>query len=145
MANGSFDSTFVIAVYGAVLSSTIFLFDLFKYITDRPKLEVKTTLSLFYENGAPKKEIKKICVEMINSGKRPITLLCCGFRIKTDSIMNTQQIVDLNLPKKLSEAEAYVSCTDFTEGDATKIIYAWAKDATGKEFKSVKWPLKDFA
>lgn len=38
MANGGFDSSFVIAVYGAILSSVVFLFDLFKYFNDKPKL-----------------------------------------------------------------------------------------------------------
>jgi hypothetical protein len=60
MANGGFDSTFVIAVYGAVLSSVVFLFDLFKYVIDRPKLVVKTSFSLFYENGDLKKRKRKV-------------------------------------------------------------------------------------
>lgn len=145
MDSGGHDSTFVIAVYGAVLSSVVFLFELLKYYDDKPKLVVKTSASLFYENGDLTKNKKKISIEMINPGKRHITILYCGFKIKSDSIINMQQVIDPNLPKQLSEGESYISYADFVVEDFTKIVYAWAKDATGKEFKSVKWPLDGFA
>ena len=138
------DSTLIIALYGAVLSTAVFVFDMFKYFRDKPRVVVKVKFSLSYENADLNKEKKKICIETINSGKRPLTIANCGFKLKTESIMNIQQVIDPNLPKQLSEGEAYSSYTDFVAGDAEKIIYAWVKDASGKEYKSRKWPLKGF-
>jgi len=144
MANGGIDSTLVIAIYGAVVATAVFVFDMFKYFNEKPNVAVKTTFSLFYESGDLKKEKKKIAIEIINSGRRPVTISYCGFKLKTDSIMNIQQVIDPNLPKQIAEGESYKSYADFAEGDSEKIIYAWVKDATGKEYRSKKWPLTGF-
>jgi hypothetical protein len=69
MANGGIDSTLVIAIYGAVVATAVFLFDMFKYFNEKPNVAVKTTFSLFYESGDLKKEKKKIAIGIINSVK----------------------------------------------------------------------------
>lgn len=136
--------TIIIAIYGAVLSTIVALFNIIKHFNDKPKIVVKTKPSFFYESSDPGKEIKKIGVEIINSGKRPITISYSGFKLGIKTNMNICQIIDPNLPKQIAEGESYTSYTDFIEGSHDKIIYAWVKDATGKEYKSNKWPLRGF-
>jgi hypothetical protein len=143
MANNGIDSTLVIAIYGAVVSTAVFVFDMFKYFNEKPNVIVKTNLSLFYEGGDLKKEKKKIAIEIINTGRRAVTIADCGFKLKTNSMMNIQQVIDPNLPRQLSGGDSYKSYTDLATADSDGIFYAWAKDATGREYRSKKWPIKD--
>ena len=131
------DSTLIIAIYGAVVSTLLLLFDVFKYFNDKPKITVKATPSLSFENSYEK---KKISIKIVNSGRRPATISYCGLQLKDAH----NQVIDTNLPKQLLPNESYISYSDFIESDADNIIYACVKDAMGREYRSKKWPLKGF-
>jgi hypothetical protein len=136
--------TLIIATYGAILATTVFLFDIIKYFKDKAKLFVKTAPFILIESNEPYKEKRKIRIDVINISKKPITVTASGFKLKTDSLKDTMQIIDIELPKKINEGESHTSYTDIDNLPLDKIFYAWVSDTTGKSYKSKKWPLRGF-
>jgi hypothetical protein len=129
--------TFYIAVYGAGLATLVFLWDIVKYNRDKTKLRVEANLHALV---GPKSEIK-IGIDMINDGRRPLTIVASGFKLDTDA-PNVATAYDINLPIELNEGQKHTSFVNPNSVDITKVRYAWARDATGREYHSKKRPLK---
>ncbi|MEK6408718.1 MAG: hypothetical protein AABN34_17485 [Acidobacteriota bacterium] len=130
--------TLYIAIYGAFLSTLVFLWDIIKHQKDKPNLRVETNQRVLIGQ----KSERKIGIDMINEGRRPITIVASGFKLDTKSDENTATVFDPNLPKEINEGQR---CTTFVNPetiDTDKILYAWARDATGKVYRSKKQPLK---
>src|SRR6185503_1631307 len=103
--------TFYIAVYGAVLSTAVFGWELFKYFSDKPKIKVETNFRILVgrSSGDP-----KIGVDIINSGKRPVTIVAAGFvldRPKNEPNMAT--ILEADLPRELFEGQRHSCFAEF--------------------------------
>lgn len=130
------------AVYGAILSTIIFLWDIFKYYRDKPKLRVQANHRLLI---AMHKSEPRIGIDMINVGKRPITIVASGFRLDTESHENMATVLDPQLPKELHEGQSHTTFVLPKEIDTSKVLCAWARDPTGREYRSKKRPfqLKD--
>lgn len=133
------NSTLYLAIYGAALATIVFGWDVVKYLKDRPTLQVKTNLRILL---GPLGSENKIGIDMINKGKRPITIVASGFMLDTDpSEPNMATIIDTSLPKEIFEGQSHTSFVDFDSVRLTKVLYAWARDATDKEYFSKKRPL----
>ena len=130
--------TIHLAVYGAILSTFVLLWDVIKYFKDKPSLRV--TANYHGLIGPLKKEVK-IGIEIVNAGRRPVTLVSTGFELDTDSDENIITVLDPNLPRELSEGQRYITYTNPKEFDSGKILFARARDATGRVYRSKKNPL----
>ena len=130
--------TLSLAIYGAFLSTLVFLWDIIKHHKDKPNLRVETNQRVLIGQ----KSERKIGIDVINEGRRPITIVASGFKLDTESDENIATFFDPNLPKEIYEGQC---CTTFVNPesiDTNKILYAWARDATGKVYRSKKHPFK---
>lgn len=131
--------TLYLAIYGAILSTLVFTWDIIKYYKDKPKLRVSANHRVLI--GAHNSE-RKIGIDMINEGKRPITIVASGFRLDTETDENVVTILDPQLPKELHEGQRHTTFVIPEELNASKILHAWARAATGREYSSKKHPLR---
>jgi hypothetical protein len=129
--------TFYVAAYGAVLATLVFLWDIVKYQRDKPRLRVEANRRVLV---GPKSELK-IGIDMINSGKRSVTIVASGFKLDTENQENIATVYDINLPTEIREGQRHTSFVNPDTVDTSKILYAWARDATGREYHSKKRPL----
>lgn len=130
--------TLYIAIYGAILSTLLFFWDIIKHYKDKPNLRVETNQRVLIGQ----KSERKIGIDMINEGRRPITIVASGFKIDTESDKNTATVFDQNLPKEINEGQRHTSFVNPETIDTDKVLYAWARDATEKVYRSKKYPLK---
>ena len=131
--------TFYVAIYGAILSTLVLLWDIIKYCKDKPNLRVQANHRIL---AGPRMSERKIGIDMINKGKRSITIVASGFKLDTESDKNMATLFDPNLPRQINEGQRRTTFANPDEIDLNKILYAWARDATGKEYRSKKHPLK---
>jgi hypothetical protein len=131
--------TFYVAVYGAILSTLVLVWDIIKYFKDKPNLRVQANHRVL---TGPLGSERKIGIDMINQGRRPITIVASGFKLDTDLEENMVTLFDPNLPRQINDGQHHTTFADPDRIDANKILYAWGRDATGKEYRSKKHPLK---
>lgn len=131
--------TLYLAIYGAILSTLVFSWDILKYYKDKPKLRVSANHRALI--GSYKSE-RKIGIDMINEGKRPITIVASGFKLDIEPDENVVTVLDSQLPKELHEGQRHTTFVIPEELNASKILYAWARSATGREYRSKKHPLR---
>lgn len=131
--------TLYIAIYGALLSTLVLLWDIIKYYGDKPSLRVQANHRVL---AGPRVSERKIGIDMINKGKRPITIVASGFKLDTESDKNMATLFDPNLPRQITEGQRHTTFANPDEIAPNKVLYAWARDATGKEYRSKKYPLK---
>jgi hypothetical protein len=131
--------TLYLAIYGVLLSTLVFLWDILKYYKDKPNLRVETNLRMLV---GPLASEMKIGIDMINEGKRPITIVASGFKLDTESQKNVATGYDINLPTEIDEGQRHTSFVNPDTVDTNNILYAWARDAAGREYQSKKRPLQ---
>lgn len=130
--------TTYIAIYGAVLSTLVFLWDVIKHLKDKPDLQVEAGYHALV--GQLPSELK-LGIRMINKGRRPITIVASGFKLDTKSNENMVTIHDPSLPKEITEGQNHITFANPDEIDSNKILFAWVRDATGRVYRSKKRPL----
>jgi len=135
----SSDLTSVLAIYGAALSTLAILLEITRYVKDRPKVVVEAD---HHELYTTQKGAHKLGIKMTNIGRRPVTVEACGFRIDTESEENSLSVLDRTLPNRLDEGESRTAYADPAEVQASRILFAWARDATGRVYKSKKRPFQ---
>ena len=128
-----------LAIWGAILSTLVLIWDVIKYYKDKPSLRVQANQRALV---GPLKSEHKIGIDMINEGKRPITVVASGFKLDTESDENTATVFDPGLPKQIDEGQRYTTFVNPETIDTSKILYAWARDATGQEHRSKRHPLR---
>jgi len=129
----------ILAIYGSILSTIVFLWDIIKYLHDKPCLKVEVGHHMLVGPGAKE---HKIGITMANIGKRAITVVASGFKFDPpliDGSMST--IYDPQLPKELNEGQGYTSYSNPTQIPQEQVVYGWVRDATGRIWLSKKWPL----
>ncbi|MCR4316637.1 MAG: hypothetical protein NUW37_09850 [Planctomycetes bacterium] len=133
------DWTFWIAIYGAVLATAVFAWDILKHFSDRPRLTVKANHRLIVVpgNGAT----SKIGIDVINKTRRPITVVAYGFRLDTQDDENTLSITEMSGRRPIEEGNSHSVFFNPIDLNGRKVLYAWARDATGEEHRSKKYPL----
>jgi len=131
--------TIYIAIYGALLSTLVFVWDIIKQIRDKPRLIVRCNHHMLVGPSGSK---PRIGVTMINEEKRPVTIVASGFKLKTKSDKNMLTIADQELPKEITEGQSYTTFANYDQIDSSKILYAWVRTATDKVYRSEKYPLR---
>jgi hypothetical protein len=135
----SSDVTSVLAIYGAVLSTLAILLDITRYVKDRPKVVVEADHHVLYTT---QKGVHKLGIKVTNKGTRPATVEACGFTIDSESEEKLLSVLDRTLPKRLDEGESHTAYADPAEVQASLILFAWVRDATGRVYKSKKRPFQ---
>lgn len=75
-----------VAWYGAILSTITLIVGLIQHFRDSAVIKVKASEGFIYPNPAPGFE-KVFNLEAVNTRRRPVTLVGCGFQMKTGSIL----------------------------------------------------------
>jgi hypothetical protein len=133
------DLTTFLACWGAVLSTIAIIWNFFEYRRNRPNLKVEANYSLIVNSGASQ---PTVTITMVNTGKEPLTVIATGFRLDTKSDENMATVVDPSLPTELTQGQRHTTFANYDEITAHKILYAWARDATGRKYRSRKRPLR---
>ncbi len=82
-------------------------------------------------------------IEMANVGKGTITVVASGFKYAPPlPDGNTATIFDPNLPKEIHEAQSHTSFAEPSEVPTDQVVYGWARDATGRTWRSKRRPLR---
>jgi len=107
MADVKDAATLYIAIYGSVLATIVFFWDLIKYKRDKPRLKVKVGHHIL---GNRLTSEHKLGIDMVNIGKRPITVVASGFKFSPplpDGSMMT--VLGPGLPKELREGQGHTT------------------------------------
>ncbi len=131
--------TTVLAVYGAVVSTVAIIMNVATYIKDRAHVVVEAEHHALMSSKAA---TLKLGIKVINKGRRPVTIECCGFKLDTRSGENLLSVLDPNLPKPLGEGESLTAYADPSEVQAKNVLLAWARDAGGRVYKSKSRPFR---
>jgi hypothetical protein len=128
-----------IAIYGAILSTIAILWNIKRDIQDRA--EIKVNAKLVKRWLGEDAYAQYVCVELSNSGKRPITVKEISYRV--DKQIRVANLRPSNgLPKELGEGQLYSVDIDEDIKNLNKIELVIAKDAREKQYRSRKYPLK---
>ena len=121
-----YDLTFWIAVWGAVLSTILLIFQAFQFSKDRPKLivEILPNTGLIEGRGGT-----TFYVKVTNRGRRPISIHEMGIN-KGDE---TKKAV-FNSDKVLKESKSISASVFVLQSNPAKnyILQGWAKDSNEK-------------
>jgi hypothetical protein len=132
--------TTILAVYGSVLATIVFLWEIYKYIRDKSRLKINVDHHILV--GVAKKE-HKLGVKLVNIGGQSIFVESAGFKLKPPlDNGNMATIFDPSLPKEIKAGQNHTSHANPDDIPSDRILYGWVRDATGKIWKSKKWPLK---
>lgn len=71
----------VVAIYGAVLASIVFAWQVFVWMRNRYRLRVMADIQLTWEVAHDAPTSPEIAFRIINVGSQPVTILRCGFEI----------------------------------------------------------------
>lgn len=129
-----------LAIYGSVLATIVFLWDVIKHIREKPRLRVKVNHRVLL--GSAKQE-HKLGIDIINIGQGIAHIVASGFELSPPLPNGSMATVfDPQLPKELPERQCHTSYAIPSEVPEERIIYGWARDATGRIWYSKKWPLR---
>jgi hypothetical protein len=113
---------------------------LIKRRIDNGTVQVKTNLGV--QLGFMASREPQLFITSIKKGSRPVTITASGFRLDIPNEPNIVTIIDRDLPRELSDGQSHTSYIDMAKVPFTKILYAWARDATGREYRSKRKPFK---
>lgn len=136
------DITTAMAIYATCLSTIIFLWDIVKYRKEKtPNIKVNASFCML---SGDQREF--ITIEVINTGELPILLQMTGFSLPKKEKQKVCVIGESHstpLPTELTPGiKANIFITPDKLRDLNKLQYAWAQDATGRIYRSRKWPLR---
>ncbi len=134
------DITTILAVYGAFLSTVVFLWEIARLFRERPNLKVQAHRG--FQASPIEGSFASVFITVVNTGKEPLTIVASGFRFNTKSDENTGTVADPDLPKELTQGQSHRTYVNPDELESRKVIYAWARDATGKVWRSRRYPLR---
>lgn len=135
-----------VAWYGAIVATLSAIIAILNYLRDRAIIKVKLSYALFGYQGILDDNVN-IVIEVINTGRREVTLAGAGFRLSNNNNIIIFDSKLVRFPYELKEGKSISIEADrdgiFLRADenGAKIMFAWVKDATGKIYKA-KFKLK---
>ena len=135
-------TTLMLAIYGAGLSTLVFIWNIIKDLSDKGKLKVNCYVGEKYSIDVGLDPKKYLIYQVTNEGKKPIVVTHIG-GTKKDKEFSEFVYGSAKLPKRLEPGEYIIedNITDLTvlkEG----LIAIWAKDSLGKTYKLDKKQFK---
>jgi hypothetical protein len=129
-------------VLTAIFAFSAFLWQLITYRRDTPHLTVEARWGRFrWTDDSPAIKVPVCEITVVSRGKDPPTLEACGLRFRNES-PGIFRMTDETLPRKLRRYQKYVTRIPVEKDEMTKVLYAWAKDSTGREWRSKKRPFR---
>lgn len=122
------NSTTLVAIYGAFLSTIAVGWNIYNNFQDKPKIKVSAKFGLMSDS-----EKTFLFIKAINLGRRPITLSSVGLRSGKEDLLNIKTI---SLPYELKENTSHLEWFDVNELKNRPFDFAWYRDETGKLYKS---------
>lgn len=133
--------TFLVAIWGAVLSTGLAVYKIF--FEDRRKVKVKLKPGIFcYREVVPSGMINTLIVSFFNKGKRPITITSYGIWLPDGYQITYGLIKNVNLPGTYSDGqgENFVGDKNWIESSireqgstGTIKIRGYVQDISGKK------------
>ena len=132
--------TTILAIYGSVLATIVFVWDIIKVAREKPRLKIEVAHHIL---AGPQETKHRIGIKMANVGRGTITVEASGFSLSPPSPKgNTATLYDLELPVELHDGQSHISYAKPDQIPRDRIVYGWVRDATGRTWKSKKWPLR---
>jgi hypothetical protein len=134
--------TVLIAIYAAIVSTIALAWEIRNTIKRRPNLKV-------YPEWLGKPELigagsqKAVYVNLVNTGKEPLTVVAigCQFNTSADDIYTA---TDDDLPLELTQGQIHKSYLGLFGSELSELTYIWARDASGKTYRSKTYPVPAF-
>ena len=132
--------TTALAFYGALLSSILFGWNLYRDLTNKGKLRIHFFIGKGFIPGQPLDENEYLVYSLTNVGRQPMMVIHIGGSMKKDSVI----IPSKHLPKMLNPGE-YILDYSLNLGLLTEkgLKNLWATDSLGKYHKLRKSVLKN--
>ena len=138
--------TLYIAFYGAILSTALFLWNIYLHFTDKGKLKVQCYIAFLYNGKSNSEKLNnkniKLCYNITNIGKKPITVEQVGLEVDYGEKRAYISSVSKTIPVFLNPGGSCKEYTDHHDSLHLKIKSVWAKDSLGKMYKLKKRDLK---
>ena len=127
----------IIALYGALLSTVLAYLH---WRRNRGRFAVNP--DVLQVSTMNRDEVTYRMIEVVNIGIRHLYLDDFGFCINNDTIVSTRSSHD-EYPMRLEEGQRHRSIAVSAEYNHEVIEYLWARDTTGKEYRSNRYPFSD--
>lgn len=138
-----------VAWYGAILSTIVFLFEVFKFLKDRPALKIayKTNQQIVADDGTGKfvnveKGTDFWTVSVANTGTKDVIVTQVGveWKEKSGGAVLTKDYSGHVQRFTLVPGDSRTFTISEKLIDHTKVKKFWAKDGTGNEYKKrINW------
>lgn len=128
------NSTLIIAIYGAILSTIVVGWNIYNTIQDRPKVKVIVNFGAMQSSQGV--EGPFLFVRAVNKGRRSVYLSSFGLRSGKDDL------IPLRVTGMPCELKGSTSHTEWFTPDELKkmkgkrVFFAWYRDETGKVYKN---------
>ncbi len=130
----------ILAIYGAILSTIAILWNIRRDLKDRA--EIRVHVKLVSRQGPTISFVEYICVELSNTGKRPVTIIEIRYQIEKQIYLAKPSQLH-SLPKELGEGQFFGVDIMKDKIENPDMVESFiVKDARGIEYSSKKYPLK---
>ena len=134
-----FSITTIIALYGAILSSIVFFWNLYRDLTDKGDVQVLCYIGKFVRQDRVIDDRRHLVFKLTNVGRRPINITTIGGTTKEDQFV----IPFRELPKMLEPKEETLRFWPDLSILNDNLIDIWALDSLGKKYKLKRKALKE--
>ncbi|MCG3158984.1 MAG: hypothetical protein DKINENOH_05632 [bacterium] len=131
--------TTLIAIYGAILSTFILGWNIFRDLTDRGKLKVHCYIGKIVIPAGPKDESDYLVFNVTNTGRRPIVVTHVGGSSKTNDFI----VLPRNLPRMLQPGEYLTEYSVELQCLNEDLKYLCAGDSLGNVYRVKKKVTKE--
>lgn len=125
------NTTLIIAIYGALLSTIGIVWNIYKGNQDKAKIKVDAYIGVMTSSRGA--EGPFLFIKAVNYGRRAVTLSSVGIRVSTDENI---VMMNINLPCELHEGKSHNEWIELEKLRKASCEFAWYKDETGKMYKS---------
>jgi len=125
--------TLAIAIYGAILSTTAIIWNIYNNLQDKPKVKVTTSFGFTFQGAETSDHL--LLITAINKGKRSVYLSSFGLRSGKDNVFPALNRLT-GLPCELKGGCSHTEWVEAKKLKGRTYDFAWYKDETGKLYKS---------
>ncbi len=135
MGQESWSTTTILAIYGAVLSTIVMIWNIIREITNRGRLRVTVTLAEIFSAGVGRIATDKLWYKVTNVGRQPIWLSQIGGGLSNGKhfLITVQEQFPIKLDPGQDFSDASADASQL--GGPEKIVFLGAWDTLGKIHK----------
>lgn len=125
------NTTLIIAIYGAILSTIGMIWNIYKGSQDKSKIKINARIGFISQGGKSSEPL--LLIEAINHGRRAVFLSSVGIRLTRNEDI---AMMNVRLPIELKEGKSHTEWIEIEKLRKESCEFAWYKDETGKLYKS---------